>query len=122
MVREARPEGFEKIIADAIDSVPPARRRSTNLYLNTQVYEAGVLIGPAIQKIRTSRPSILVFVDEHPRANFGHDCRYRFYDAETQRFFEEKAARFPPYVDRIASTYVAIHEPVGPKDREIPRA
>ena len=107
MEREVHTEAFKKVIADAIGALPRACRRSTNLYLDTRAYKEGVLIGPAIQNIRTKRPCFIVLVDMNPLANFGHDCRYRFYDARSQRFLYETPAQFPPYVDWIPKTYVA---------------
>ena len=118
MEQKERIEAFQRVIADAVGALRRSRRRSTNLYLDTRVYKEGVLIGPSIQNIRTERSCVVVFVDDNPRANFAHDCRYRFYDAESQRFLSETPAQFPPYVDWIPKTYVAIHEPIQPLIRK----
>jgi hypothetical protein len=117
-MRTVPTEKFQKIITDAIKTLPKSRQCSTNLYLNTSVYEEGALVGPLVQDIRTRRPSIVVFVDPEPLGNFSHKCRYRFYDPESQRFLYDTAAEFPPYVDRVPETYVAIHEPVRPLVRK----
>jgi len=107
-----RTERFEKIIANAIHALTPSERSSVNVYLDIRPYRAGALVGPSLQSIRTRRPSIVVFVDQEPLANFSHKCRYRFYDPWSQRFLYETPAQFPPYVDRVPATYAAIHEPV----------
>lgn len=107
-------EPFRAIIADAIGALSQSRLSTANIYLDTRVRKEGELIGPGFQSIRTRRPCFVVFVDEHPRANFGHCCRYRFYDAKSQRFLLETPAAFPPYVDDVPETFVAIHEPVRP--------
>lgn len=106
-------EKFQKIITNAIEALSKSQRCSTNLYLNMSVYKEGVLVGPSVQDIRTERPSIIVFVDQEPLGLFSHKCRYRFYDPRSQKFMYDAAAQFPPYVDRVPKTYVAIHQPVG---------
>jgi hypothetical protein len=105
---------FRAIIADAIGALSKSRRNTTNIYLDTRVRKAGEAIGPEFQNIKTRQPCFVVFVDEHPRANFGHCCRYRFYGAKNQRFLLETPAAFPPYVDFAPETLIAIHQPVQP--------
>jgi hypothetical protein len=109
-----RTDRFRKIIANAIEALPKSRRCSINLYLDTRAHEEGALIGPSVQNIRAKSSSIVVFVDQEPLANFSHKCRYRFYDPRSQRFLYDTAAQFPPYVDRVPDTYVAVHEPIRP--------
>jgi hypothetical protein len=108
------PEAFRSVIADAIGSLSESRSRTTNLYLDTRAFERDELVGPTFQDIRTRQRCLVVFVDEHPRANFGHSCRYRFYDAKNHRFLYETPAAFPPYVDFIPKTFFAIHKAVEP--------
>jgi hypothetical protein len=111
---DAGEQPFRAIIADAIGALSRSRRSTTNIYLDTRVRERGELIGPEFQNIKTRQPCIVVFVDDHPRANFGHCCRYRLYDAKSQRFLLETPAAFPPYVDDVPETFIAIHKPVQP--------
>lgn len=58
------------------------------------------------------RPSILVFSDPAPLANFGHDCSYLLYDAETGKFHREIPARFPPFVKKPPETLRPFHQPI----------
>jgi len=110
--RTHSPEAYRRIIDDAIVALPPARRFDTNLYLDTVPYEAGDVIGPEFQGIRASRRSVLIFADENPLANFGHDCRYLLYDAETQKFLKQERARFPPFRHRAPGTFRPVYQPV----------
>jgi hypothetical protein len=105
---------FRDIINDARNALAHARRRTTNLYLETVPYMKGSVIGPEFQKIRARQRSILVFADDDPMANFGHPCRYRFYDERTHAFLYEVAAEFPPYLQSLPQTYKVFHEPVRP--------
>ena len=109
---------YRTIVADAVDSLRGKRRQSTNLYLNTAAYEAANWVGPAFQRICAKQRCLVVFVDDRPWANFGHECRYRFYDADSHAFLYEQAARFPPYSDWVPATYTAIHEPIVPANTQ----
>ena len=105
---------FRSVIEHAIGSLSESRSRTANVYLDTRARERDEWVGPTFQDIRTRQRCLVVFVDEYPTANFGHDCRYRFYDAKTQRFLYETPAAFPPYVDFIPQTFIAIHKAVEP--------
>lgn len=109
---DRRLERFRKIIRDAVGSLSQRRRRSTNLYLDTRAYGGTRAVGPPVQKIETRGRCFVVFVDDEPRANFAHSCRYRFYEAGSQRFMYETRAQFPPYVNYVPRTYLAIYKPV----------
>ena len=112
MERRDSHEAYRRIIDDTLRALAPARRQTTNLYVDTVPYEKGDTIGPEFQGIRARRRSLLVFADESPRANFGHDCRYRLYDAETQKFYEQARVRFPPFRNRTLDTLELVHAPV----------
>jgi hypothetical protein len=107
---------FTKIIRDAKGSLSKRRSRSTKLYLDVQGYRPGITVGPPVQRIKTKEACFVVFVDDEPRANFSHPCRYRFYDARSQKFIRETRAQFPPYVNFVPRTYLVIHDP----DKETP--
>jgi hypothetical protein len=50
-------------------------------------------------KLNTSvktTPQTMVLVDKEPLANWGHDCEYHLYDAQTGKILEVITARFPP--------------------------
>jgi hypothetical protein len=104
---------LKQVRIHAYESLSFEKRQTTNLHLDKHIYQAGEKIGPAFQKISVRRPSILVFADDEPRANFGHDCRYLLYDAETGSFQREVQARFPPIADaEQPKTLTAFHEPI----------
>jgi hypothetical protein len=103
---------FARVRAHAFRTLSFAQQDTTNLYLDERIYEAGETIGPHFQRIVAQRPSILVFADDDPRANFGHACRYLLYDAETGEFQHESPARLPPYVATKPATLRPFHAPV----------
>lgn len=107
-----RPE-LQRISAHAVERLSYQHRYTTNLYLDERVHEANAPVGPRFQKIVAPRRCRLVFADHAPQANFGHACRYLFYDAGNGEFIRDVPARFPPVADaREKPTLRAIHEPV----------
>jgi hypothetical protein len=101
-----RTHAFERLTYD--------QRQRTNLLASEHVFKKGESIGPEFQNIVATRSSLLVFVDDNPRANFGHDCRYLLYAADTGEFEREAAARFPPIHDaRHPVQFEPFHEPVA---------
>jgi Peptidase C13 family len=93
-------------------SLPGASLDSTNLHVDVEIREAGKPIGPEFDKIVADRPTIVVFVDEEPRANFAHRCRYRLYDAKSAELYRDTPARFPPFVRKVPDTLRGFHLPV----------
>jgi hypothetical protein len=112
MAKRENDELFDRIRAHAFTRLSSRQREKTNLYLDYRVYGEGEKIGPAFQKIVVSKPSILVFADDEPMANFGHNCRYILYDAESGDPHSEIAARFPPFLKKAPETLKPFHQPV----------
>jgi hypothetical protein len=107
-----REEVLHNVRSHAFAELALQKRSTTNLYLDERVRERGEYLGPEFQKIVVERPSLLVFADDAPLANFGHDCRYLLYDPGTGKPIREIPARFPPYVKRPPETLRAFHEPI----------
>jgi hypothetical protein len=110
MAHDERLNKYRRIVADA----SRARLESTRMFLDTTPHPQGALVGPAPQNIRAKHTALVVFIDENPRANFAHECRYRYYDPETQRFLYEERAQFPPWVNYVPKNYVPIDDPATP--------
>jgi Peptidase C13 family len=105
-------EIFATVRAHAFRSLSAQQQQTTNLHLDEKVYEKGTVLGPEFQHIVVDKPSLLVFADDNPLANFGHDCRYILYDSTNGKLQREIPARFPPYVKAPPPTLKAFHEPV----------
>jgi|SRR5579859_3201516 len=103
---------LQRIQTHAYDQLSFEQQARTNLYLDARVIQPGETIGPRRQQIVVNRPAHLVFVDEHPNADFSHPCRYLFYDASTGDLNREVRAQFPPYLAANKATLTAFHEPV----------
>jgi hypothetical protein len=114
MANEREEQVLQRVRTHAFSSLSFDKRETTNLHLDEHVYEKGERIGPEFQEIVADRTSILVFADDDPRANFGHNCRYLLYDAKSGVFHHEFTARFPPISDvRRPRTLRPFHEPVA---------
>ena len=88
------------------------RRETTNLYVHEEVQEANSIINAGHQSIRVERPSIMVFMDENPLANWAHECRYLLHDAESGELYQEVKANFPPYLVNPPESFKPFHRPV----------
>jgi len=103
---------FDRVRAHAFRQLSQSKLHTTNLYLDERVYPEGEVIGPKRQNIVASRPTILVFADDDPHANFSHQCRYLLYDAKSGQLHREAPAQFPPFVKARSQTLKAFHEPL----------
>src|SRR5712691_3017613 len=113
MARGEQRETFETIREHAFRSLTAEARLTTNLHIDRRVREPGEPLGPAFQNLKVERPSLLVFADDAPLANFGHPCRYLLYDPDKAVLHTEIAARFPPYQEaKPPETMTLFHEPV----------
>jgi hypothetical protein len=102
----------ERVRKLALASLSTDSRSTTNLYQDEWVLPKGTLLGPEFQSVTVDRPSVLVFVDADPRANFGHACSYLLYDARTTEELRRFPAQFPPYPLEPSGTLHLFHEPV----------
>ena len=110
---EVRDTTFEQIRAHAFDTLSRSQRAGTNLSHAARVIEAGEVVGPKQFRIKADVPSILVFADDDPHANFSHACRYLFYDAKTGKFAREVPATLPPIASaKEPLDLVPFHEPL----------
>jgi hypothetical protein len=109
---------IERIRNHAFRHITERRETATNLSLDGRIYRAGDVIGPRFQGISADGPTVVVFADDEPLANFGHPCRYLLYHSATGDFLREVPARFPPSlvqsVDRLTPflTPVTFRDPV----------
>src|SRR6185436_1782733 len=89
---------LDRVREHAFSLLSLRQRTRTNLYADERVYDSGETIGPRRQQITTKRPSLLVFADDDPMANFAHPCRYLLYDAQSGELDRIVPAVFPPFV------------------------
>src|SRR5688572_3965255 len=61
---------LDRVREHAFSTLSVRQRTRTNLYVDERIYESGETIGPRRQEISTRRPSLLVFADDDPMANF----------------------------------------------------
>lgn len=107
-------EIFFRAQAHAVAALPFSERQTTNLHIDKRVIPAGETVGPKHLRIVTKQASVLVFADTKPMANFGHDCRYLFYSADSGALAQTVAAQLPPFGRLRSDTCVGFHRPVQP--------
>jgi hypothetical protein len=114
MASARQDNAVERVKESAFRALDPTRRETTNLAVDARLYEPGEALGPAIQQLTVERPSLLVFADDEPRANFAHPCRYLLFDPQTAEPHAELHARFPPWEARIPQSVEQFHRPFRP--------
>ena len=103
---------FERVRERAFKALPFKKRETTNLYCDEHIYQKGDVIGPKRQGVVAECPTILIFADDDPRANFAHSCRYLLYDAHKGACYREVPAQFPPFVKTKPESLKSFHEPI----------
>jgi hypothetical protein len=103
---------LKRIKNEAVRRLSSKRREATNLYAMEEVQSVGSVLRARHQEISITRPTVAVFVDEEPLANWSHDCKYLLHDAESGELYEEVRASFPPYLVNPPKTFRAFHTPV----------
>jgi len=88
------------------------RRSTTNLYVLEEIQPAKSVIQAGHQAIPIKQPTVMVFVDDEPMANWSHDCRYLLHDADSGKLYQEVKAGFPPFLVNPPDTFKAFHTPV----------
>jgi hypothetical protein len=119
MSREIDGDVLGRIKSRALERLTYKQRGKTNLYIDAALHQAGETLGPAYQKIVLKEPGILVFADDDPMANFGHECRYLIFDQTNGKLTREAPARFPPYLDTRPGSFAPFHQPSQPEPSEI---
>jgi len=88
------------------------RRATTNLYVLEEIQPAHSEIMARHQRIPIKKPSVVVFVDDNPLANWAHDCRYLLHEADSGKLYQEVQAGFPPFLVNPPDTFKAFHTPL----------
>ena len=98
---------FETVQIDAFNRLRWRERQTSNLFLDRRTLQPGQLLG---RDVVLDRPTLLVFADDEPGADFGHPCRYLLYDSAGS-LYRKVSAQFPPFPQN-PSTFTAFHQPI----------
>jgi len=86
----------ERIATIVTGALEPAERARGVAYLCVTPFAAGQALAVPVQPVVIDRDCYVAFVDAHPRANWGHDCRYLLIDARTGELTSHPR-RFPAF-------------------------
>lgn len=103
---------LERIQDDARLRLAFERQEPSNLYIETEVLRRGHTIEAQHQKIEIERDTVVVFADDVPLANWGHECRYLLYEPENGELYKTVEAQFPPSLTEEPESFKLFHEPV----------
>jgi hypothetical protein len=87
---------IERIASIVTGALEPAERAGGVAYLCVTPFAAGQTLAVPLQPLVIDRDCYVAFVDAHPYANWGHDCRYLLIDAHTGEVTSH-LRRFPAF-------------------------
>lgn len=86
---------------------------STHLAIAPGVLAAGTVLRAVDRQITLRHDAALVFVDGMPQANWGHPCRYQFFDAASHALVQDEPALFPPDINHPELGMEIFHAPLA---------
>lgn len=87
-------------------------RTGKPFYIDEVIYMKGKELVIGKNKYYMTSDTIVVFVDNEPGKNWGHDCSYLFFDVHTGNV-KELHEQFPPSLTNIPGTFRIIWRPKG---------
>jgi hypothetical protein len=84
----------------ALATLTDAERQGSAVYVDARVYSVGSSVIAGRDRLGIREPTIVVFVDLAPAANWGHPCRYLLVNAEAGTV-EFVPARLPPSSEEL---------------------
>jgi hypothetical protein len=88
-------EDLTRVARRALATLPAHELRGSNIYLDPRICATGARVPVGRQTISAAQPSLLLFIDLVPGANWGHPCKYLLVGLEDGKVQEIDAA-FPP--------------------------
>jgi hypothetical protein len=86
---------WKQIAEMVLVTLSPEELQQSAVYMKPALLEAGTAIATGRQLIPINEPSVMVFVDLFPAANWGHPCRYLLIAAHTGNI-QVVDSQFPP--------------------------
>ena len=99
-----------KVEEMVLKSMSDQDRAAKVYYIDEVIYEKGAKLIVDDKEHRLNSEKIVVFVDEEPGKNWGHDCHYQLYDVHSGEV-ETIPARFPPSLVKDRTTFKMIWVP-----------
>jgi len=91
---------LEQIAAWALTTLSEAERRRSVVYIEARRRPAGESIPLGRRVVTRAAPTVVVFVDLEPAANWSHPCRYLLIDPDSDAR-ESIEGEFPPPRDHL---------------------
>lgn len=105
-------EILNRVKDDTIKLLSSRNAPPVNLYMENNILKTGHVVNAQHQEIPLDRNTLMVFADEAPLFNWGHDCRYLLYSADNGTLYKEVPAQFPPHLVDPPPSFELFHEMV----------
>jgi len=100
----------DKVKEIVLQTMTESLRTRAVFYIDEATYPKGAEFVVGRNHYLMSSDTIMVFIDEEPGKNWGHNCRYLFFDVDSGEVREIRE-QFPPSLTRIAKTFKVIWKP-----------
>lgn len=84
--------------------------RNFVIYIDERIFPEGTGIDIHKERYQFTSDTIMVFIDEDPGKNWGHECRYLFFNTISHKI-DEVHKRFPPFLTKVPVTFQILSKP-----------
>jgi hypothetical protein len=101
---------IKNVIEIILKSLGERDRDEHVYYVDESIQREGTILKIDEEEHHLDSDKIIVFVDEEPGKNWGHNCRFMLFNIYTRRVNTIRA-RFPPNLIRGKTTYKLFYKP-----------
>jgi hypothetical protein len=101
---------INKVKEIVMQSVQKHVQNNAVFYIDESIYPKGTEFTIGTNRYQMPSDTIMVFVDEEPGKNWGHNCRYLFFDVNSGQVTGVRE-QFPPSLTKIPQTFKVIWKP-----------
>ena len=101
---------MNKVKKIVLELISESFRTKSVFYIDEAIYPKGTEFAVGKNRCRMDSDTIMVFVDEEPGKNWGHSCRYLFFNVNSGEV-SEIPEQFPPSLTKIPETFKVIWKP-----------
>jgi len=100
---------WDKVAEKAMAQLTAEERRNGVLYVDQRELAPNSMVSIDGSEVQVRRASVMAFVDQEPRANWGHACRYMLIDLASGGV-TSIPAQFPPYLRHVPAELHVVYK------------
>ena len=92
---------WDEIAHQVITTLSEQEKKTCATYIDQHIFNVGAALKLNRREHIVTEATVLAFIDLDPAANWGHNCRYLLFEAESNRLKEKIEGQFPPDRDAL---------------------